>query len=149
MSSLPRILRFPAVTLVGMAFWTATVWAAPAKPQIQVTGYVISADLDPATNRLTATAAVTFTALDDLNVVSFELNNGLQLTKLTDVKNVALQSERLTTNSTVRISLPAPLVKGTTTTYNFEYSGALTGSDTSPVEGIKLAAVGDPISILL
>ena len=32
---------------------------------------------------------------------------------------------------------------------NFEYSGALTGSDTSPVEGIKLAAVADPISILL
>ena len=49
----------------------------------------------------------------------------------------------------MRITLPTPLPKGTSTTYNFEYAGALTGSDTSPVEGIKLAAVGDPISILL
>ena len=71
------------------------------------------------------------------------------MTKLTDATNKPLQSERLTNNSTVHITLATPLPKNTTTTYNFEYAGALVGSDTSPVEGIKLAAVGEPISILL
>ncbi len=60
-----------------------------------------------------------------------------------------MRRERLSTNSTVRVTLPAPMPKGTTTTFHFEYSGALVGADTSPVEGIKLAAVADPISILL
>jgi aminopeptidase N len=149
MHSLPRILRASAATLFTTTVMTVSSWAAPAKAQMQVTGYVINADLDPKANKLSATAAVTFTALDDLNTVTFELNNGLQLTKLTDAANKPLQSERLTTNSTVRITLANPMPKGTSTTYSFEYSGTLTGSDTSPVEGIKLAAVGEPISILL
>ncbi len=149
MCSLHRSLRVPTVALFAITLLTVSAWAAPAKPQIQVTGYVINADLDPASNKLSATAAVTFTALEDLTSVTFELNNGLQLTKLTDATNKPLQSERLTNNSTVHITLATPLPKNTSTTYNFEYSGALVGSDTSPVEGIKLAAVGEPISILL
>ncbi len=126
-------------------------WAAPpaSRPQIDVIDYIISADLDPAVNRLTASADVTFTALEDLSTATFELNNGLQLTKVTDAKSQNLESERLTQNSTVRFSLLAPMSKGTTTTWHFEYSGALKGADTSPVDGIKMAAVEDPISILL
>ena len=92
---------------------------------------------------------VNLTALEDLNAVTFELNNGLQITKLTDAANKVLTPERLTTNSTVHVPLLTPLVKGASTTFRFEYNGVLTGSDTSPVEGIKLAAIGDPISILL
>jgi tetratricopeptide (TPR) repeat protein len=116
---------------------------------MQITGYVISADLDPAVNRLTATADVTFTALEELSTPTFELNNGLQVTKATDPKGQKLEYERLTNNNTVRFTLVTPLAKGTTTTYHFEYSGTLKGADTSPVEGIKLASVEDPISILL
>jgi hypothetical protein len=116
---------------------------------MQITGYVISADLDPAVNRLTATADVTFTALEDLTTPTFELNNGLQVTKVTDAKGQSLESERLTNNSTLRFTLVNPLPKGTSTTFHFEYAGTLKGADTSPVEGIKLASVEDPISILL
>src|SRR5271170_3593508 len=87
MYSLPRTLRASAAIFVATTLLTVSAWAAPAKPQIQVTGYVIDADLDPAANRLTAKALVTFTALEDLNSVTFELNNGLQLTKLTDAAN--------------------------------------------------------------
>jgi tetratricopeptide (TPR) repeat protein len=123
--------------------------AAPVRPQLNVTGYVITGDIDPALGKLTATADVTFTALEDLTSATFELNNGLSITKLTDKTGSALNLERLTANSTVRITLPAPLAKGSTNTFHFEYSGILTGSDTSPVEGIKLAAIADPISILL
>jgi len=134
-----------------LLFLTATVWAAPARTQLQVTGYVINADLYPADNKLSATAQVTFTALEDLTAPIFELNNGLQLTKVTDAskKPINANAERLTTNSTVRFSLSTPIPKGTSTTWTFEYSGVLKGAETSPVEGIKLASVEDPISILL
>jgi aminopeptidase N len=116
---------------------------------MQITGYVISADLDPAVNRLTATADVTFTAIEELSNPTFELNNGLQVTKATDAQGKPLQYERLTNNFTVRFNPAVPLAKGASTTYHIEYSGALKDADTSPVEGIKLAAVADPISILL
>jgi hypothetical protein len=149
MSALYRTLRTSPPRLLILCLLTATAWAAPAKPQLQITNYLISADLDPSVNRLTATADVTFTALEDLTTPTFELNNGLQLTKVTDAKGQPLESERLTSNSTVRFTLVNPLPKGTTTTYHFEYSGTLKGSETSPVEGIKLASIEDPISILL
>ena len=124
-------------------------WSAPVKQQLQINGYVISADLDPSVNRLTAAVDVNFTALEDLTSPTFELNNGLQITKATDAKGQPLESERLTNNNTVRFTLVNALPKGTTTTYHIEYSGTLKGADTSPVEGIKLASVEDPISILL
>jgi hypothetical protein len=149
MSSLSRIFRIPAATLLPLCLVTVTAWAAPVRVQMQITGYVINADLDPAVNRLTATADVTFTALEELSNPTFELNNGLQVTKATDPQGKPLQYERLTNNNTVRFTPAVPLAKGTTTTYHFEYSGALKGADTSPVEGIKLASIEDPISILL
>ncbi len=149
----PRTLRTLAAAILTACALSVPTWhsalAAPARPQLNITGYVITADLDPAINKLTATADVTFSSLEDLTSATFELNNGLAITKLTDSKGTLLNSERLTTNSTVRITLPAVLIKGTAATYHFEYSGTLVGSDTSPVEGIKLAAVADPISILL
>ena len=123
--------------------------AAPARSQFNITGYVITADLDPATGRLTATADVSFTALEDLTTATFELNNSLNITSLTDNSGAALNSERLAANFTVRVTLPAPLAKGSSNTFHFAYSGVLTGSDTSPVDGIKLAAIADPISMLL
>ncbi len=149
MHSLFRHLRITIATLFPCCILTMTAWAAPAKPQLQITGYVITADLDPAANKLSATAAVTFTALDDLTAPVFELNNGLQITKVTDANKKPLDAERLTNNSTVRFSLATPIPKGSSTTYYFEYAGTLKGSETSPVEGIKLAEVADPISILL
>jgi hypothetical protein len=149
MSAPSRIFRIPAAALLPLCLFAVTAWAAPVKVQMQITGYVINADLDPAVNRLTATADVTFTALEELSNPTFELNNGLQVTKATDPQGKPLQYERLTNNNTVRFTPAVPLAKGTTTTYHFEYSGALKGADTSPVEGIKLASIEDPISILL
>ena len=142
-------LAAPALMVVCLASLCVPLMAAPARVPLHITGYVITADLDPANNKLTATAVVSFTALDDLNTASFELNNGLQITKLTDAAHHALDSERLSTNSTVRVALTNPIPKGTSTVWTFEYTGVLKGADTSPVEGIKLASIEDPISILL
>jgi len=126
---------------------TALHAAPPGRPQINITGYVIHADLDPATGKLTATAAVTFTALDDLNVVIFGLNNALQVSAITDGA-ATLNSERNVTDSNIRVTPATILTRGTTHTYTFTYAGAPT-LETSPVDGIKLVQVSDPISILL
>ena len=144
-----RLLRRALVALSVFVLASMPAMAQRNRPQINITGYVIHAELDPAFNKLTATADVTFTALDDLPAATFELNNGLNITKLVDAKGAALNSERLSTNSTVRVTFPTPIAKSSSSTIHFEYSGTLTGSDTSPVEGVKLAAIADPVSILL
>ena len=141
--------RILAAAFLTLCAFTLPASAAPVRPLLNITGYVINADLDPSTGKLVATTDVTFTALEDLTSASFELNNGLNVTSLTDGTGAALNSERLTSNFTVRVTLPTPLAKGSTNTFHFAYSGTLTGSDTSPVDGIKLAAIADPIAMLL
>jgi predicted negative regulator of RcsB-dependent stress response len=176
--------RFRILGLILLASATTLAHAAPpARQQINVTGYVIHADLDPATGKLSATAAVTFTALDDLNVVVFGLNNALQVTSITDdigtptpaptpaattgpvlrgakrptpatpppadtAPAISLNSERNVSDSTIRVTPTAILTKGTTHTYTFTYAGTPT-VETSPVDGIKLVQIADPVSILL
>ncbi|HEY5054586.1 MAG TPA: M1 family aminopeptidase, partial [Acidobacteriaceae bacterium] len=148
-TGIARMVGRAVAALSFIALACAPAMAQRNRPQINITGYVINADIDPATTRLGATADVTFTALDDLTAATFELNNGLNITKLTDAKGATLNSERLSNNSTVRVTLPAPMPKNSTATFHFEYSGTLTGTDTSPVEGVKLAAIADPVSVLM
>ncbi|HWZ52733.1 MAG TPA: M1 family aminopeptidase [Granulicella sp.] len=145
--SLPSLLA--TLAALALSLPPAAVLAAPIRPVMQVTGYVINADLDPAASKLSATVTVSVTALEDLSTITFELNNGLQITRLIDAQQHPLSPERLTTNSTVRIPLAATLAKNSSTTFTFDYSGVLSGTDTSPVEGIKFAAIADPVSILL
>jgi aminopeptidase N len=145
----PRAARIFVFALLTVCALSLPALAAPVRQQINITGYVISVDIDPTTSRLSATADVSFTALEDLTTASFELNNGLNITSLTDNTGAALNSERLSANSTVRITVPNPIPKGSSNTFHFAYSGALVGSETSPVDGIKLAAIADPVSILL
>ena len=122
---------------------------AAERPREQVTGYVIHADLDPAHHQLTAHVAVTFTALEDTTTPVFELHNALRITKLTDAGGHQLTAERSAADSTVRVALASALPKGKSTTLVFDYSGILSGVEESPVEGLKLASIGDPISYLL
>ena len=135
-------------TVLATAPTTAALAAPPARAQLDVTSYVIHADLDPSSGKLSATATVVFTALQDLNTVSFGLNNGLQVTKLTDSTNANLPFERNTTDSTVRITPAVAVAKGTAVAWSFTYAGS-PSAETSPVEGIDFAQVADPVSILL
>jgi len=66
----------------------------------------------------------------------------------TDGTNPNITFERNVSDSTVRISPPAILTKGSSATWTFTYAGAPT-VDTSPVESIKFAQIADPISVLL
>src|SRR5262249_20399568 len=94
-------------------------------------------------------AKVEFTALEDLTFATFELHNGLRLAKVLDAANKPLNAERVTQDSTVRVSLPAGLAKDTSTSLTFEYEGVLDSADDSPVQGLKLAAINDDTTYLL
>jgi hypothetical protein len=142
------MLKRLTVAVLAAFSLTGAQAAIPLRPQIDITGYVIHADLDPATGKLTATAQVTFNAIEDLNVVVVGLNNGLQINSIGDTSHPALTYERNVSDSTVRITPAAIIPKGTTTTWTFTYAGKPT-VDTSPVDGIKFAQVADPISVLL
>jgi tetratricopeptide (TPR) repeat protein len=137
---------------IGSALLVCAATAAhaiiPPRAQVDVTGYVIHASLDPATGKLSATAQVTFTALDDLNAAVFGLNNGLQITALTDSANATLVPQRNAADSTVSVAMSTQMPKGTSATWTFTYSGTPTLA-TSPVDGINFAHVADPISVLL
>ncbi len=122
---------------------------AAEKIRLRADDYKMDVELLPQSHKLTARVAVKVTALEDLNVATFQLNNGLRITKLTDASNKPLTPERNTQDSTVRFSLNSSLAKEASTTFNFEYEGTLESADDSPVEGLKLAYVGPDTSYLL
>jgi aminopeptidase N len=140
-------LKLPVILLALLAVSSRAV--AAEKNRLRVDDYQIEAELTPHGHKLTARAKVKFTALEDLSVATFELNNALRLTKVLDANNKPLNAERVTQDSTVRIPLSNGLPKGTTTTFTFDYEGLLESSDDSPVQGLKLAYVGDDTSYLL
>ncbi len=133
--------------LLGMA--AALPAAAAEKPRIQVDNYQIDAQLLPRAHRLIAHAVVKFTALDDITAATFELHNALRPTRVTDDKGTVLSAERISQDSTVRVSLPNGLAKGASSTLNFDYEGILSSADDSPVQGLKLAYISDDTSYLL
>jgi aminopeptidase N len=118
------------------------------KPLINITGYTIDATVIPSSHVLHATAKVSFTALDALPVAIFELHSGLKVSKVTDAKGHPLNAERGQA-STLRVTPSEPLAKGDTAVWAFEYDGTLENGDNSPVEGLKLVSIGEPISYLL
>jgi len=122
---------------------------AVEKARFRTDDYKIDVELLPQTHKLTARATIRVTALDNVNAVTFQLNNGLRITKLTDVNNKSLTPERNTQDSTVRFELASDLAKDASTIFNFEYEGTLESADDSPVQGVKLAYIGPDTSYLL
>ena len=131
--------------LLGLA---APHLSAAERSTINITGYVINAQLDPAQHTMKATARVTFTATDTVSSAIFELHNALKVDSVTDGQNHQLSGER-GPNATISVALPSPMSKGASSTLIFVYEGTLSGSEESPVEGLKLAVIGDPISYFL
>jgi len=135
--------------LVCALFLLAIASSAAEKQRVRVDDYDISAELLPKAHKLTASVRMKVTALDDISVATFELNNALRVTKVEDADGHPLSAERVTQDSTVRVPLPDGLSKGASSTLTFFYEGMLQSSDESPVEGLKLAYVGEPESYLL
>ncbi len=122
---------------------------AVEKPRIQIKDVAVNAAVFPQTHQMKAQARVKFTALDDITIATFELHNGLRPTRVLDASGQVLSAERVSQDSTVRIALSNGMSKGASDTLIFEYEGTLQSSDDSPVQGLKLAYIGDPITYLL
>ena len=137
-----------SVLLTGVFLLTAPRLFAADKAAIQVTAYSIDAEIKPADHTLTAVTKVTFTALEPIETAVFELHGALKVDKVTDAANTPLSGER-GAEASLRITPATPLSQGKSYTWTFYYSGALESDAGGPVEGLKLAYVGDPISYLL
>jgi len=120
----------------------------PERAALNITGYVIDAEIDTATHHLAATATVTFTAPDNAEVVNFGFHPALKVTKITDLTGKVLTGER-TADGAIRVTPDTPIVKGVVEHWTFVYEGTITGSEDGPVEGLKLAAIQEPITYLL
>ena len=132
----------------------ALVFALPAlaqrseRPTLDITGYVIDAQLDPASHHITAKAQVTFTAPESADEVSFGFHPALKVNKITDEAGKLLTGERLA-DGTIRVTPSKAFQSGQASHWTFEYEGVITGNEDGPVEGLKLAAIQEPITYLL
>lgn len=149
MLHLPRP-RFRAVAalLVALSWLSVPLWAAE-KSHFHADDYQIDAVLSPHDHKITARAKVKITALDDLNIATFQLHNDLRLTKVTDSAGKPLTADRIPQDSSVRVSLKNTVPKDQSTTLTFEYEGVLDSADDSPVAGLKLSSINDDTSYLL
>ncbi|HTC56314.1 MAG TPA: M1 family aminopeptidase [Candidatus Sulfotelmatobacter sp.] len=152
---IPQIACFSSCILGTIAVLvSALLLAAPSRAQraeratLNITGYVIDAELDTATHHIAATAQVTFTAPPNADQVSFGFHPALKVTKITDDAGKLLTGERLA-DGTIRVTPATALAAGQTSRWTFTYEGVITGQEDGPVEGLKLAAIEEPITYLL
>jgi hypothetical protein len=111
------------------------------RSRIDVQSYLIDAKIDPVAQTLSATALVRFVPLEDASSLSFELNNALNLDKVIDEDGRQIPASRMQQDMTIRLTLPQVLQKGKPAALTFIYDGKLTGSEESPVFGVKFAAI--------
>ncbi|HEV2697513.1 MAG TPA: M1 family aminopeptidase, partial [Terriglobales bacterium] len=123
-------------------------WAAE-KARFHADDYQIDAVLNPHDHKIVARAKVKITALEDLNIATFQLHNDLRLTKVADGSGKSLTADRIPQNSSVRVSLTKPVPKNESTTLTFDYEGVLDSADDSPVPGLKLTSINEDTSYLL
>ncbi len=107
----PGVLSCLLIFLMSLPSWAAE------KMRLRVDDYQIEAELNPHVHKITARAKVKFTALEDLNVATFELHNALRVTKVTDAADKPLSAERVTQDSTVRVATDHTADQG-----QFDYS---------------------------
>lgn len=144
------------------------------RPQFDVTGYVIDAQLDPSDNKLSATADVTFIPTEETRNVSFEMNGSLKIDTITRVDRpmaaVAPTGAKTTRppvaaanavtfvqdqvgvsdlGPSVRVDFGDSVSKGTPVTLRFKYSGVLNTAQGGPLLNKRLAYVGDDQGYLM
>ena len=150
-----KLLRALLTDLLAPAVLLGTLVTTPLpaqqrieRPALDIKGYVIDAEIDTATHHLTAKTEVSFTAPETMELVPFGFHPALKVTKISDDSGKLLTGER-SADGTIRVTPAAPFTKGQVNHWTFEYDGAITGSEDGPVEGLKLAAIQEPISYLL
>jgi aminopeptidase N len=151
MRAMRKMMRFLPVAgaLACTLLMTARLGAQRIeRPTLTISGYTIDAELDPATHHLAAKVTVALTAPENAEVVSFGFHPALKVTKISDDGGKVLTGER-SADGTIRVTPGTPFVQGQAVHWTFEYEGTITGNEDGPVEGLKLAAIQEPITYLL
>lgn len=150
-----KLIRISAGLIWVPLLLSARILSAQSSDQlhrsrIDVDHYAIDAEINQHTQSLTARVVVRLTALDDnIRDAAFELNNALNVSKVVDDGGKQISANRSQSDSTVRLSFPDALPKGKPVTLTFTYEGRLSGTEDSPVYGIKFAAIHDDYAFLL
>src|ERR1700733_256808 len=155
-SSMKRFgLRFPSLVAATAASFLLALSATAlaqgslaAANRMAIQGYKIDAEIDTTAHHLTAKTVVTFTAPETADEVTFGFHPALKLTKVTDEAGKLLTGDR-TADGSIRIAPATPFVKGQPAHWTFAYEGTISGNEDGPVEGLKLAAIEEPITYLL
>src|SRR5437867_11770036 len=93
-------------------------------PQIDVQHYAIQARLNPEAHELSATAAITFKALEATGVVAFEISENLSVQKITTPDGIEVEfGQDESGPGVLSVRFAKPLEAGSTTTIKVEYSG--------------------------
>jgi aminopeptidase N len=139
-----------ALGLIACVFLLAGTAAAQRaeRAALNIIGYVIDAELNTEAHHLAAKAVVSFTAPENSDMVSFGFHPALKLIKVSDEAGKTLTGER-SADGTIRVSPATSFVKGQTYRWTFQYEGVITGNEDGPIEGLKLAAIQEPITYLL
>jgi hypothetical protein len=147
-SGLRRFSAALGALAVGALVTAPLLAQAPERPALNISGYVIDAELDTATHHLTAKTVVNFTAPANAQQVSFGFHPALKVTNIADDAGTVLTGERLA-DGTIRVTPAKPFVPEQVVHWTFQYEGIITGTEDGPVEGLKLAAIQEPITYLL
>ncbi len=147
-SPLRRRRDFPGIAALLLLCATSLLAQRPDRPALNITGYNIDVELDSAAHHITAKTVVTFTAPGNSQDVSFGFHPALKVTQITDDSGKVLTGERLA-DGTIRVTPATPIAPAQVQHWTFQYEGVLTGTEDGPIEGLKLAAIEEPITYLL
>ncbi|MEX2261441.1 MAG: M1 family aminopeptidase [Bryobacteraceae bacterium] len=134
-----------------MALALATLAAGQERrSRIDVEHYDIDAEINQRTQSLEAKVKVRFRPVDE-NIVTaaFELNNALKVSAVEDAKGNAVPFSASPQDFTVRLNFSEPVMKDEAATVTFHYGGRLSGSEDSPVYGIRFASIQNDYAYLL
>jgi aminopeptidase N len=136
-------LRLSGLTVLLAACATFSPLQAQEQHRVRLdaTHYTIDADINPATQTLTAQVQLQFSAAENTSSIALELNNGLNVSRIVDGSNRQIPTSRSQGDSTIRLNFPDGITKDQPVTLTINYEGRLTGQEESPVYGIKFASI--------
>jgi hypothetical protein len=126
---------------VGIA---QTALPTTAKTLVQIRGYSIDVNLDPAHHSLTVKTRVEFTATQNLATVEFRLNPALHVESVTDGLGKSLSTTQK--DGEIIVTPAASFTPGSNVAWTFTSSGVLYATPGGP---IHVLSIGEPVSYLL
>ncbi len=148
-------LHFSCMLPLLLCLVIAQLAVAQKAESIDVQHYSIDVVLNPAQHSIAAQAAVTFTALEDLAAVSFQLHPALRVSGIKDFTGRSLSTARTSEDEgAIRVTPSMPLRRGETVTWTFTYDGVFDPHAPKSIRAnnaaaVQLASIGDPASYLL